>query len=109
MYGWSSIGTSNYHALQASLRKQFSHGMQFDFNYTFSKSIDITSAASRVGFSVYGYQNIGLVEAAWQMLFPRIWPRAISDYDLTHQLNLNWIADLPLAKAGLWAATRAES
>jgi len=26
MYGWSSIGTSNYHALQASLRKQFSHG-----------------------------------------------------------------------------------
>jgi len=35
MYGWSSIGTSNYHALQASLRKQFSHGMQFDFNYTF--------------------------------------------------------------------------
>jgi len=25
MYGWSSIGSSNYHALQASLRKQFSH------------------------------------------------------------------------------------
>src|SRR5712692_4870784 len=49
MYGWSSIGTSNYHALQVSLRKQFSHGLQFDFNYTFSKSIDITSAASRVG------------------------------------------------------------
>jgi hypothetical protein len=61
MYAWSSIGSSNYHALQASLRKQFSHGVQFDFNYTLSKSMDITSAASRVGFSVYGYQNIGLV------------------------------------------------
>src|ERR1700716_4731794 len=25
MYGWSSIGSSSYHALQVSLRKQFSH------------------------------------------------------------------------------------
>ncbi len=98
MYGWSSIGTSNYHALQASLRKQFSHGMQFDFNYTFSKSIDITSAASRVGFSVYGYQNIGLVGSRLANAFSPNLARAISDYDLTHQLNLNWIADLPIGK-----------
>ncbi len=98
MYGWSSIGTSNYHALQVSLRKQFSHGLQFDFNYTFSKSIDITSAASRVGFSVYGYQNIGLVGTRVANDFSRNLARAISDFDLTHQINLNWIADLPIGK-----------
>jgi hypothetical protein len=98
MYGWSSVGTSNYHALQASLRKQFSHGVQFDFNYTFSKSIDITSAASRVGFSVYGYQNIGLVGTRLANAFSPNLARAVSDYDLTHQMNLNWIADLPIGR-----------
>jgi hypothetical protein len=98
MYGWSSIGSSNYHALQASLRKQFSHGVQFDFNYTFSKSTDITSAASRVGFSVYGYQNIGLVGSRLANAFSPNLARAVSDYDLTHQVNLNWIADLPVGK-----------
>jgi hypothetical protein len=98
MYGWSSIGTSSYHALQVSLRKQFSHGMQFDFNYTFSKSIDITSAASRVGFSVYGYQNIGLVGTRLANAYSPNLARAVSDYDLTHQMNLNWIADIPVGK-----------
>src|SRR6266853_2086081 len=98
MYGWSSIGSSNYHALQASLRKQFSHGLQFDFNYTFSKSMDITSAASRVGFSVYGYQNIGLVGSRLANAFSPNLTRAVSDYDLTHQFNLNWIVDLPVGK-----------
>jgi len=98
MYGWSSIGSSNYHALQVSLRKQFSHGLQFDFNYTFSKSIDITSAASRVGFSVYGYQNIGLVGSRLANAFSPNLARAVSDYDLTHQVNLNWIADIPIGK-----------
>jgi len=98
MYGWSSIGSSNYHALQVSLRKQFSHGVQFDFNYTFSKSMDITSAASRVGFSVYGYQNIGLVGSRLANAFSPNLARAVSDYDLTHQVNLNWIADVPVGK-----------
>src|ERR1700674_624069 len=98
MYGWSSIGSSNYHALQVSLRKQFSHGVQFDFNYTFSKSTDITSAASRVGFSVYGYQNIGLVGSRLANAFSPNLARAVSDYDLTHQINLNWIADVPVGK-----------
>jgi hypothetical protein len=98
MYGWSSIGSSTYHALQASLRKQFSHGVQFDFNYTFSKSTDITSAASRVGFSVYGYQNIGLVGSRLANAFSPNLARAVSDYDLTHQMNLNWIADVPVGK-----------
>jgi hypothetical protein len=98
MYAWSSIGSSSYHALQASLRKQFSHGVQFDFNYTFSKSMDITSAASRVGFSVYGYQNIGLVGSRLANAFSPKLARAASDYDLTHQINFNWIADVPIGK-----------
>ena len=97
-YGWSSIGSSTYHALQATLRKQFSHGVQFDLNYTYSKSLDITSAASRVGFAVYGYTNIGLVGSRLANAFSPRLARAPSDFDLTHQLNLDWVADLPFGK-----------
>jgi hypothetical protein len=98
MYGWSSIGSSSYHALQASLRKQFSQGVQFDVNYTYSKSLDVTSAASRVGFAVYGYTNIGLVGSRLANAFSPNLARAVSDFDLTHQINLNWIADLPFGR-----------
>ncbi|MCP5120397.1 MAG: hypothetical protein GY953_57105, partial [bacterium] len=42
---WSSIGHGNYHAAQLTLRKRFSGGVQFDLNYTFSKSLDLASAA----------------------------------------------------------------
>lgn len=104
MYGWSSIGGSSYNALQATLRKQFSHGVQFDLNYTYSKSIDITSAASRVGFAVYGYTNIGLVGSRLANAFNPKLARAPSDFDLTHQLNLNWIADLPFGRGRAFAS-----
>jgi Carboxypeptidase regulatory-like domain len=98
LYGWSSIGSSAYHALQVNLKKQFSHGVQLDFNYTFSKSMDITSAASRVGFAVYGYTNVGLVGSRLANAFSPNLARAVSDFDLTHQINVNWLVDLPFGK-----------
>ena len=49
LYGWRSIGYSNYNALQVSLTKHVSHGLLFDFNYTYSKSLDIGSDAESVG------------------------------------------------------------
>jgi hypothetical protein len=98
MYAWSSVGNSNYNAFQATLRKQFSHGVQFDLNYTYSKSIDITSSAARVGYSLVGYQNIGLLGSKLSNAFFPNLNRAVSDYDLTHQINANWIAALPFGK-----------
>jgi len=41
---WSSIGKGDYHAMQWTVRKSFGSGLQFDLNYTFSKSIDLGSA-----------------------------------------------------------------
>ncbi len=102
-YGWSSVGNSNFNALQASLRKQFSDGFQFDFNYTYSKSIDVTSTASRVGFALVGYQNIGLLGSRLENAFRLNAIRAPSDYDLTHQFNANWIAELPFGKGKRFA------
>jgi hypothetical protein len=37
--------SSNYHALQTTLRKQFSSGLQFNANYTYSKALDDVSDA----------------------------------------------------------------
>jgi len=97
-YGGSSVGNSNFNALQASLRKQFSNGLQFDLNCTFSKSIDVTSTASRVGFALVGYQNIGLVGSRLENAFNPNSQRSVSDFDLTHQFNANWVAELPFGR-----------
>ena len=96
MFAWSSIGRSYYNALQASLRKQFSNGVQFDFNYTYSKSIDITSNATRLAFS--SSINVGSPGSRLANAFDPNGRRAVSDFDTTHQINANWIVELPFGK-----------
>ncbi len=97
MYAWSSIGRSSYNALQASLRKQFSSGLQFDLNYTYSKSIDISSSATRLGFS--SSVNVGAPGTRLVNAFSPDQRRGVSDFDTTHQINANWIAELPFGKS----------
>jgi len=94
LYVWRSIGSAAYHGLQASLRKQMSHGVQFLLNYTYSRSFDISSDAYRI--SDEGGLG-GQVINPWN---PKAL-RAVSDYDLTHQINANWIAELPFGR-GRW-------
>ena len=96
MYAWSSVGKSNYNALQANLKKQFSHGIQFDINYTYSKSIDHTSGAARLGFSPS--DNVGAPGSRLVNAFNPRAVRSVSDFDTTHQINANWIAELPFGK-----------
>ena len=43
-----SRGNSNYHALQATLRKHFSSGLQYQVNYTWSHSIGETTGAQPI-------------------------------------------------------------
>jgi len=96
MYGWSSIGNSSYNGLQASLRKQLATGVQFDLNYTYSKSIDITSNATRLGFS--SSVNVGAPGSRLVNAFDPGGRRAVSDFDTTHQINADWIAELPFGR-----------
>jgi hypothetical protein len=95
-YAWSSIGKSNYNALQANLRKQAGHGLQFDLNYTYSRSIDITSSATRLGFS--SSVNVGSPGTRLVNAFNPNGRRGVSDFDATHQINADWIAQLPFGK-----------
>ncbi|MBV8844435.1 MAG: hypothetical protein JO307_16630, partial [Bryobacterales bacterium] len=41
---WMNAGEADYHGLTVSVRRRFSNGFQFDFNYTLSHSIDNGSA-----------------------------------------------------------------
>ena len=108
LYSWRTTGTSNYNAFQAVLRRHVA-GLEFDLNYTYSKSLDENSNAERVNeyeqgsgigsFSGVGYS--GQVINSWDtkgLYGP-------SDYDTTHQLNANWVYDLPLGRGKRFASS----
>src|SRR5215472_10634039 len=103
LWGWRTSGNSSYHAFNLSLRHALGHGVQFDINYTFSKSIDVGSNAERINVFDTNGGNVGgfssQVINSWQ-------PdqlRAVSDFDLKHQINSNWVIDLPGgSRKGLW-------
>jgi len=93
LYGWRSIGWSNYNALEVSLTKRLSHGLLFDFNYTYSHSLDIGSDAESVGAGGIG-AGFSTVINAWipnQLYGP-------SDFDLRHQFNADWLYTLPFGR-----------
>ena len=44
---YTSDGRGNYHAMQWTVRKRLGNDLRFDFNYTWSKSIDLNSNTAR--------------------------------------------------------------
>jgi hypothetical protein len=79
---------TNYHALQVLLRKRFTRGYQFDFNYTYSKSQDYASVVERNGL---------FSGSVWNSWSPGA-RKSVSDFDMTHQLNINGIWEMPFGK-----------
>jgi hypothetical protein len=90
LYAWSSMGTSAYNAGQFTLRSRPTHGLQFDFNYTLSKSLDEGSDAERVP----RYGGLSAIINTWE---PKQL-RGPSDFDARHQINSNWVYDLPFGR-----------
>jgi hypothetical protein len=94
--GQSTIGRANYNAFQLTVRKRMSNGLQFDFNYTLAKSLDMTSEVERgANFGDFfggGYSEF-LVNS-WQ---PEL-NYSHSTFDVRHQINLNWIYELPFGR-----------
>jgi hypothetical protein len=97
LYAWRSMGMANYNALQVTLKHRMSRGIQFDFNYTFSKSIDLASDAERVGNATSSSPSGGLGSQIINAWDPYQF-RAVSDFDATHQFNADWVADLPFGR-----------
>jgi hypothetical protein len=85
---------SNYNGLLTSLHKKISHGLQFDFNYTYSHSIDNLSVPGN-NFSGQGANFSGglVCDAANPKLC-----RANSEFDMTHLISGDAVYDLPVGR-----------
>jgi hypothetical protein len=87
---WDNVGNGNYHGMQWTVRKRMGNRATADFNYTWSKSIDLTSRPERADL-VYGAT---LIINSWE---PRQM-RAVSNYDARHMINANWVYVLPIGR-----------
>ncbi|MFN7947841.1 MAG: carboxypeptidase-like regulatory domain-containing protein [Blastocatellia bacterium] len=93
---YTTAGTSDYHAAQFTLRKRFSQNLYFDFNYTLSHSLDITSGAEFAEPTDNGYLAGGSVFAINPLNLKL--QRANSDFDVRHLINANFGYDLPFGR-----------
>jgi hypothetical protein len=53
--GYQDVGISNYNSMQASIQKRMSHGLEFNFNYTWSKFLNEADSSGQGGY--YGNRN----------------------------------------------------
>jgi hypothetical protein len=98
LFSWRSIGNSYYDAGQLILRHTMSHGVQFDLNYTYAHSIDMGSDAERIA------AEGGLGDQIYNAWNPSL-QRATSTFDAKHQLNSNWVLQVPYGKGRPFGGT----
>lgn len=85
-----SFGTSDYHGLAITVRQRYKNYLTWDFNYTFSKSLDDASGLQTAGFFGGG----GLVLNPFRQRDNR----SVSLFDLTHVINANFVVQLPFGR-----------
>lgn len=90
---WSTVGNSNYHGMIASVRQRYKN-LYWDFNYTFSHSLDDASGLQAAG----GYDTSAFIVNAIQQ---RSW-YASSGFDLRHQININGVFTLPFGRGQMF-------
>lgn len=93
LFAWNSLGNSSYNAGQIVLRHPMTHGLQFDFNYTLGKSLDLGSDTERTCQFCRG-GVFGPIISTWR-------PRdnyAVSDFDTRHLVTFDWVYALPFGR-----------
>ena len=91
-----SNGYGNYNALQASIQRRLSQGLQFQLNYTFSKCLTNTPGF----FGQYGDANSSQTQANGGYAFPQYTYNQAADYgpcpnDVAHEFSGYVTYDLP--------------
>jgi len=82
---------SYYHAMQLTATKRYTAGLQFQMAYTYSKSIDTTSAIDST------FTN-GALGGDLQDPFDFGMDRGLSDFDVRHNFVANLLYELPFGK-----------
>jgi outer membrane receptor protein involved in Fe transport len=85
-------GWSNYNALQLRFQKRMSHGLNFQFNYAWSKSLD-TGTGNGHGSGIDIYQNAYVPLANY----------ALSDFNATNTLVGQVVYELPFGSGRQYA------
>ena len=82
IYAEDPIANSNYNSLQASLEKRFSHGLQAQVAYTFSKSIDQASSFENILDPVdfRRTRSLSLFDARQRLVVSYFWEFPIPKY-----------------------------
>jgi len=86
-----SIGSGSYHAFEATVRKQYSNGLQFDLNYTLSKCMDLGSTRESDGPNGPQGTGLGLIQNPWNAGQEK----AVCDYDVRNLVSAFMVAELP--------------
>ena len=87
---YTNKGFSSYNGLLLTLQKNLTHGLQFDFNYTWAHSIDNVSLISnQIAFGGYGF----ICDA----VHPREC-RGNSDFDVTNTISSDFTYSLPFGR-----------
>ena len=94
LFRLESSGNSIYNSLQATLKKDMNHGLQFLAAYTFSKSID--DAADSLGAPAFGALGLPLIgELAYNDQNNVASQRGVSDFDRSHRFVLSSTYNVP--------------
>jgi Carboxypeptidase regulatory-like domain len=88
----SNGGTSNYHAMFATLRNRPWHGLQFDLNYTLSKALDQVGDVQN---------NLSLISSG----FDRDLDYGPAQSDRRHIFNSIFTYDLPFGAGQRWSSS----
>jgi Carboxypeptidase regulatory-like domain/TonB dependent receptor len=94
--GTASIGNMRYDALQATLQKRFSNGLQGQIAYTYSKCM-----TDSIGYYGSGGQA-ATASAYWQNLYDRRAEWGPCYYDVTHVLASSAVYELPIGGERRW-------
>jgi hypothetical protein len=97
----TSNSSSNYNAMWAVLSKNMSHGLQFNMNYEWTKSLDLNSLGSQGGLSAAG----GALEDSTN---PRL-NYGLSDFDVRQHYAGTAIYALPFKRNQLVSGYRLEA
>ncbi|MBZ5666082.1 MAG: TonB-dependent receptor [Acidobacteriia bacterium] len=89
---WENQVNSNYNSLQASLKRQMSHGLLFNLDYTYSHSIDDGSTWHSGATTANG--AAGGEGFTTDQTIPGL-DRGNSIYDIRHRLVFNYVWQLP--------------
>ena len=79
---------SNYNALQARLERNFSNGLQFEFSYTYSHTLDDASSANLGSLNNGDFRD---QTKPW-------WEYGNADFDVRHRFTVSYIYALPFGK-----------